>query len=147
MALVLRPGRITDIPLVYRGEEAYIRTWEPAHEDAWRLQMERHLTSWVENIDRLTVAEVDGMFAGYSLWMPEQDHAELCTISVSDAYRRNGIGRALLKAYMASAAAQGFTRLGLYVRPDNPAVILYEHAGFVHAGASAQGYLRYQRSC
>ncbi|MCW2290422.1 ribosomal protein S18 acetylase RimI-like enzyme [Pseudomonas sp. BIGb0408] len=147
MALVLRPGRITDLPLVYRGEEAYIRAWEPAHENAWRLQMERHLTSWVENIDRLTVAEVDGMFAGYSLWMSEQDHAELCTISVSDAYRRNGIGRALLEAYMASAAAQGFTRLGLHVRPDNPAVILYEHAGFVHAGASAQGYLRYQRSC
>ena len=147
MRLTLRPGCITDLPLVYRGEEAYIRTWEPAHEDAWRLQMERHLTSWVENIDRLTVAEVDGVFAGYSLWMPEQGQAELCTISVSETYRRNGIGRALLDAYRVSAAAQGFTHLSLHVRPDNHAVVLYERTGFVHAGANARGYLRYQRSC
>lgn len=109
--------------------------------------MERHLTSWVENIDRLTVAEVDGVFAGYSLWMPEQDQAELCTISVRETYRRNGIGRSLLDAYRVSAAAQGFTHLSLHVRPDNHAVVLYERAGFVHAGANARGYLRYQRSC
>ncbi|MHC8299791.1 GNAT family N-acetyltransferase [Pseudomonas sp. ZS1P83] len=60
--------------------------------------MQRHLTCWVENFDRQAIAIIDGQFAGYSLWIPEQGCAELCTINVSQSYRPNGVGRALVDA-------------------------------------------------
>jgi hypothetical protein len=44
MTLRLRQARVTDIPLIYRGEQDYIRCREPDHEAQWRLQLERHLS-------------------------------------------------------------------------------------------------------
>lgn len=144
--LTLRSANVTDLPSIYRGEQDYIRRWEPDHEAAWRLQLERHLTRWVDNFDRLTIASLDGQFAGYSLWTPEQGFAELCTINVSEVYRRNGIGRALLEAYRMAAGQDGFVQLSLSVRPDNPARLMYERAGFVCVGTGSNGYLRYERA-
>lgn len=145
MAVQLRQAVVTDLPAIYRGEERYIRCWEPEHEAAWRSQLGRHLSRWVENFDRLTVALVSDQFAGYSLWTPEQDHAELCTIHVGPAYRRNGVGMVLLAAWAVDAAKAGFTRLQLSVRPDNPARTMYEKAGFQCIGSGAHGYLLYER--
>ena len=121
MTLRLRPAQVTDLPSIYQGEQAYIQRWEPAHETAWRLQLERHLRRWVDNFERLTVALIDEQFAGYALWTAEQGTAELCTIHVSERYRRNGVGRTLLDRYSADALSLGFTQLALSVRPDNPA--------------------------
>lgn len=145
MAVQLRQAVVMDLPAIYRGEEHYIRRWEPEHEAAWRNQLERHLRRWVENFDRFTVALVGDQFAGYSLWTPEQDHAELCTIHVVPECRRNGIGRLLMDAWSADAAKAGFTRLQLSVRPDNPARAMYESAGFQRIGTDAHGYLLYER--
>lgn len=145
MALQLRPARITDLPAIYRGEESYIRCWEPEHEALWRIQLERHLTRWVENFDRLTIALVGHHSAGYSLWEPEQDHAQLSTIHVGAEYRRSGVGMALLQAFAVDAARQGFSRLRLSVRPDNPARRMYEKAGFLCTGTGAHDYLAYER--
>lgn len=146
MALTLRLARVTDLPAIYRGELAYIQQWEPTHETAWRRQLERHLTDWVDNFERLTVATLDGQFAGYSLWVPEEGFAELHTINVSEACRRKGIGRALLDAYVISAGHNGLAQLRLSVRGDNPARLMYEAAGFVCVGTGAQSYLRYERT-
>lgn len=145
MEFTLRQARVTDLPAVYRGEEGYIRRWEPAHQASWRCQLERHLTRWVENFDRMTVAVIGDRFAGYSLWMPVAGHAELCTINVQQDHRRNGIGMALLNAYALDATRAGFTRLRLSVRPDNPARWMYEKAGFSCTGTGANQYLTYER--
>lgn len=144
MRLALRPARLTDLPALYRGELDYIRTWEPTHEDAWHRDLERHLSRWVEHFARLTVAEVDGRFAGYALWMPQDECAELATLNVAPNERRQGIGRALLRAWIEAATGQGFTCLGLSVRHDNPARQLYEQAGFVQTSTHANGYLNYR---
>lgn len=141
----LRPAGITDLPAVYRGELSYIRRCEPAHEQAWHLDVERHLTRWVTHMERLTVAEADRQVVGYVLWLPEGEQAELCTLSVSDPYRRRGIGQALLAHYMNSSRQQGYVHHTLSVRADNPARHLYEQAGFVQTGVDAHGYLRYWR--
>ena len=146
IALQLRRAVVADLPAIYRGEERYIRQWEPEHEAAWRNQLERHLSRWVENFDRLNVALVNDQFAGYSLWTREQEHAELCTIHVGPEYRRKGTGRLLLDTWAADAAKAGFTRLRLSVRPENPARTMYEKAGFQCIGAGAHGYLLYERS-
>jgi [ribosomal protein S18]-alanine N-acetyltransferase len=143
MALRLRQASVTDLPAIYRGEERYIRAWEPAHEASWRADLERHLTRWVENFNQLTVAVIDDCFAGYSLWIPEGAYAELCTLHVVPDYRRSGTGRALLEAYVGDAARQGFSQFRLSVRPDNPAKVLYEKAGFECTGTGAHGYLTY----
>lgn len=145
--VTLRPAIVTDLPLIYRGELAYIQCWEPAHESAWQLHLEQNLAVWVENFDRLTVATLEGQFAGYSLWTPDAGFAELCTISVSEAYRRKGIGRVLLKDYAVAAKHSGFTQLRLSVRADNPARLMYEQAGFVCVGTGSNAYLLYQRAC
>lgn len=145
MALQLRQARVTDLPAIYRGEESYIRCWEPEHEASWRAQLERHLTRWVEHFDRLTIALIDDHFAGYSLWAPDQEHAELCTIHVVAEYRRSGVGMKLLEAFAMDAARYGFYRLRLSVRSDNPAKSMYEKAGFLCTGIGAYDYLTYER--
>lgn len=144
-ALVLRPALVTDLPSIYRGEMGYIQQWEPAHMVGWRRQMERHLTRWVDNFERMTIAMWDGQLAGYSLWAAEDDSAELSTINVGAAFRRQGIGRVLLDAYVLAAGRAGFTRWRLSVHPNNPARRLYEGAGFVCVGTGSNGYLRYVR--
>lgn len=145
MALQFRQALVTDLPAIYRGEESYIRCWEPEHESSWRAQLERHLTRWVENFDRLKVAFMGNTFAGYSLWIPEQNYAELCTIHVRPEHRRSGVGMALLEAYALDAARYGFTQLRLSVRHDNPAKLMYEKAGFICTGTGAHDYLTYKR--
>lgn len=142
---VLRPARVTDLPAIYRGELGYICQWEPQHEHAWRMAAEQNLVQWVENFERLIVACVEDQIVGYSLWSDEQGEAELCTLHVSQAYRRRGIGQVLVDAYVAEASQAGFNALGLHVRSDNPAPRLYERAGFAEVGPNAHGYLRYER--
>ncbi|MFG0400415.1 GNAT family N-acetyltransferase [Pseudomonas sp. zjy_11] len=145
MTLRLRQACVTDLPAIYRGEESYIRTWEPVHEASWRRDLERHLTRWVDNFDHLTVAVIDDAFAGNSLWIPEGVYAELCTLHVTPSCRRSGVGATLLDAYMFDAAFQGFTQLRLSVRPDNPASVMYQKAGFSCTGTGANGYLTFER--
>lgn len=146
MNLNLRPASVTDLPAIYLGEQDYIRTWEPAHEAAWRADFSRHLTRWVTHFDKLTVATISTDFAGYSLWMPDGDCAELCTINVLETHRRNGVGSALLDAYISTARSQRFARLRLSVKPDNPARFMYSRAGFVVTGIGPQGYEVYERA-
>ncbi|OBY90613.1 acetyltransferase [Pseudomonas sp. AU11447] len=144
MNLSFRPARITDVPYVQRGEEAYIREWEPAHEARWREGFDRHLARWLDHFERLTIAEHAGESVGYSFWMPEDGSAELCTLGVSTAWRGRGVGAALLQRYIEDARQEGYTRLKLSVRPDNPARRLYERAGFQPRGCDALGYRQYE---
>jgi len=144
---VLRPAMITDLPAIYRGEQGYIRQWEPQHEGAWQADLGRHLIGWVENFERLTVACIDDEVIGYSLWREEQGSAELCTLHISESHRRKGIGQRLVEAYIEQARQAGLERLSLHVRADNPARLLYEQAGFVEVGVNARGYLHYERQC
>jgi len=70
------------------------------------------------------------------------DEAEILTLAVMPACRRSGIGRALLAAASAHAAAQGARMLFLEVSTQNkPARSLYCSAGFTEAGRR-RGYYR-----
>ena len=64
-------------------------------------------------------------------------------LMVAVAYRRRGIGRALLEQAVTWARAAGVHKLELHVFPWNePAIALYESCGFVREGLRFAHYLR-----
>jgi ribosomal-protein-alanine N-acetyltransferase len=63
------------------------------------------------------------------------DEAEVLTLAVDPALRRQGTGGRLLARFLAEAAARGAARAFLEVAEDNPAALaLYLRAGFAVAG-------------
>jgi ribosomal-protein-alanine N-acetyltransferase len=69
--------------------------------------------------------------------------AELLTLAVPAAQRRQGRGRALVAAFEAAARARGAERAWLEVAADNaPARALYRAAGWTEAGRRRRYYAR-----
>jgi ribosomal-protein-alanine N-acetyltransferase len=79
--------------------------------------------------------------AGFALARIVVDEAELLLIGVRPAFRRNGIGAALLDRVKADAAARGAGKLHLEVRDGNVALSLYRAQGFAQIGCRP-GYYR-----
>lgn len=82
----------------------------------------------------------DGVVAGFSLMRVVADEAELLLIAVDPAAQHRGIGGALIDDFVEVATAQGAARLHLEVREGNPAIGLYEQAGFTPAGRRRDYY-------
>ncbi len=87
------------------------------------------------------VAERDGALLGYvrvgrPTPLPSNAHVrQIQGLAVADAARGRGVGRALLRAALAKAAADGATRITLRVLGHNgPARALYEAEGFTVEG-------------
>jgi ribosomal protein S18 acetylase RimI-like enzyme len=100
----------------------------------------RYLRGWGRHGDSALIAsEGDGpVGAAWYRLLPEDDPGygfvatdvpEL-SIGVAADARGRGIGTLLLDALIADARTGGFPALSLSVEPDNPAVRLYERAGF-----------------
>ena len=69
------------------------------------------------------------------------DEAEVLTIAVMPAARRQGLGRALLTGAMRDAAGRGAQSMFLEVARDNTAALrLYRGMGFVQVGLRAGYY-------
>lgn len=87
--------------------------------------------------------EIDDRVAGMALWRTTLDEAELLTIAVDAAYRRRGVGRALIAAVIDRVLQHEARVLFLEVGVDNPAAhSLYAQMGFEEVG-QRPGY--YQR--
>ena len=82
----------------------------------------------------------DGAVAGFSLMRVVADDAELLLIAVDPDVQHRGVGRALVDNFIEVAIAQGAHRLHLEVRDGNPAIALYERAGFALAGRRRDYY-------
>jgi ribosomal protein S18 acetylase RimI-like enzyme len=94
------------------------------------------------------VAVADGAVAGYvklgrKTPLAASDHVlEVSGIAVDPAFRRRGVGRALIDAAIAEAGARGAHRLTLRVLgPNDGARRLYESAGFVVEGVQRDEFL------
>jgi ribosomal protein S18 acetylase RimI-like enzyme len=58
-------------------------------------------------------------------------HPNIFLVYVDPAYRRQGIGRALMEYAQVWAKAQGYTQIGLQVFTNNqPAIDLYQQLGY-----------------
>lgn len=86
--------------------------------------------------DHCLVAEVDGAVVGaaWSRIMEDYGHIDDRTpslaISLLPEYRDRGIGTQLLNCLLALLQETGYSRVSLSVQKENPALRLYERAGF-----------------
>ena len=96
----------------------------------------------------LAVLDQTGVFVveqpeGFILMRVVADEAEILTLAVRPAARRQGLGARLVRDGAAAAAAQGAARLFLEVAEDNSAAVaLYAGAGFMPAGRRPGYYAR-----
>lgn len=89
---------------------------------------------------KLVVADGGGEPLGFALYRSVVDDAELLLLAVSPGAQRRGIGRRLLHQFIDDAKKRGAKRIHLEVRDGNPAVRIYEAAGFELAGRRRSYY-------
>lgn len=89
----------------------------------------------------LTLARAEGQIAGFALSRAIMDEAELLLIATAPAFRRRGIGAALLRGVLSDARDRSVTKVHLEVRANNDAIALYSAHGFVKIG-ERRGYYR-----
>lgn len=89
----------------------------------------------------MLLAEGEGGVAGFALARVVVDEAELLLLGVRPAFRRDGIGSALLARIKADAVSRGARKLHLEVRDGNAALSLYRAQGFTQTGCRP-GYYR-----
>lgn len=108
-------------------------------DDAWSAAT--MLAELEHPLGRYVVALASDLLVGYGGVRVTGDQADIQTIAVTAAWRRAGVGRALLAALLEEAAARGAAETLLEVREDNPAAIaLYEAFGFAPIARRPQYY-------
>ncbi|WBO21866.1 GNAT family N-acetyltransferase [Sphingomonas abietis] len=88
----------------------------------------------------LLIARHDGAAAGFALSRSVADEAELLLLAVPPAQRRLGVASAMLEAVGTEARARGARRIHLEMRDGNPAIHLYNGAGFREVGRRGHYY-------
>lgn len=90
---------------------------------------------------RCFVLEEQGELAGFLLISFVLDEGELLKIGVAPAQRGKALGKALLEYGLRWWKQQGICQIFLEVRESNqPAIYLYENAGFEHIGVRKNYY-------
>jgi ribosomal-protein-alanine N-acetyltransferase len=82
----------------------------------------------------LSIARTASEPVGFALSRIVFDEAELLLLGVRPAFRRHGIGQALLDRTVETAGTLGAARIHLEVREGNEALHLYEAASFTQIG-------------
>ena len=87
--------------------------------------------------------EDEGVLAGFILLRAIAGEAEVLTLAIAPALRRQGLGTALMGAALGLAEALGAQTAFLEVAADNPAAIaLYQALGFTKTGLRPAYYRR-----
>ena len=107
---------------------------DPWSEASIASELENPLSCWL-------VAEVDGEVAGYVGSQSVLDAADMMNIAVAPAYRRQGIGEALVNALVDHLQNNNVIALLLEVRVSNSqAIALYKKLGFEQVGRRPKYY-------
>jgi ribosomal protein S18 acetylase RimI-like enzyme len=87
---------------------------------------------FVATVDRAQAREIACLWLGIAIdQVTGIRHPNIFLIYVDPAYRRQGIGRALMEHARAWSKAQGYTQIGLQVFTTNqPAIDLYQRLGY-----------------
>jgi ribosomal-protein-alanine N-acetyltransferase len=90
----------------------------------------------------VVIEDETGRLVGYLFGNVVSDQAEILTLAVHPAKRRQGLGRRLLDAVLDVMVGQGVRAVWLEVRASNAgARALYAEAGFIASGVR-RGYYR-----
>jgi [ribosomal protein S18]-alanine N-acetyltransferase len=132
---------------------AHVPEWRPLHESdvayVAALEAQIHAAPWTAGNFRdalaagyaMTVGEVEGAVVTYGVLMLAPGEAQLLNLTVAARLRRRGIGRALLRRFVADAHRLGAAQCFLEVRVSNlPAIALYSAEGFVPVARRAGYY-------
>ncbi len=139
--VVVRPYRPADADELLRvNATAFAEHPEQGAMDsanlADRMSQEWFDPDWLLTAWRTTQESPRGLAMAGFHWLKRHSptEAEVYVIAVDPATQGQGLGRGLLDAGLALAAAEGATSIHLYVESDNrPAVTLYERNGFTHS--------------
>lgn len=77
---------------------------------------------------------------GFSLIRTVADESELLLLAVLPSHHRRGVGRRLLDDFLERARNDEVARVHLEVRDGNPAVLMYQSAGFSPVGRRRNYY-------
>lgn len=131
----LRSGSFDDLDEVMRIMRA---AFQPCFGEAWTRSQCAGIMPMAGVT--LTIAEDGDESVGFALVRSVSDEAELLLLAVDPEQQRSGIGQILLDQFIAGSLSQGAHRLHLEVRDGNPAVSLYQAAGFTTAGRRRNYY-------
>ena len=133
----LELGTSEDLPEVMRIMEAAFGT---AYGEAWtRSQCAGILP--MSGVSLTIARDRDsGKASGFSLVRSVADESELLLIAVLPAQHRQGVGTQLLDHFLDRARDAGVGRVHLEVRDGNPAVGMYQAAGFIQVGRRRNYY-------
>lgn len=82
----------------------------------------------------------DAQVLGFSLFRTVAGDSELLLLAVAPQAQHRGVGRNLLEYFVEDAKKNGAERIHLEVRDGNPAIRLYETAGFEQANRRRNYY-------
>ena len=121
-SLLWRPLRTEDVPAVAALERAsHLAPWMPGN-----------FTDALAAGYSMTVGDAAGAIVAYGVLLLAPGEAQLLNLTVAPRARRQGLGRALLKRFLADARLRGAEQCFLEVRVSNrPAIALYAAEGFV----------------
>jgi len=77
---------------------------------------------------------------GFALYRTILDDSELLLLAVLPTVQRQGVGRKLLDHFLEDAKKNGANRIHLEVRDGNPAIRIYEAAGFAQSNRRRHYY-------
>ena len=133
--LRLAPGQSSDLDKVM---EVMVSAFDPRFGEAWtRSQCAGILP--MHGVS-LMLAHERGRALGFALFRTIAGVAELLLLAVHPEHRRQGVGRRLLDDFIGKAISGGASRVHLEVRDGNPAIDMYESAGFTPAGRRRKYY-------
>lgn len=90
---------------------------------------------------KLVLARDDGGdVVGFSLYRTIVDDAELLLLAVAPERQGKGVGRVLLSHFIRDSKKEGAAKIHLEVRDGNPAIRIYEAAGFIEANRRRNYY-------
>jgi ribosomal-protein-alanine N-acetyltransferase len=119
---------------------AFARISRASFPDAWpeavfRAQLHRRETrAWVARDPETGVV-------AYVLGWRVLDEVQILSFAVDPSFRRRGVGRGLLDAYLSTLRAEGVRVVNLEVRASNRAAqVLYRNAGFRTDGERPRYY-------
>lgn len=136
-AMRIEPGTSDDLDAVMRVMDS---AFDPGFGEAWTRSQCAGILPMSGVL--LTLAWDGGRAVplGFSLSRTVAGESELLLLAVAPGHRRRGVGRGLLDRFLDRARSDGAHRVHLEVRDGNPAIAMYQAAGFAQAGVRRNYY-------